>query len=125
MISQNISSDYKLVNFNVPKYLIENLDNMVRFKRMSRTSYLIQLIEQSLITEKKRIEEQGKLNFLIKDIEEKNRKILKNEMIGLQREIEEEFEPPVPPTIPTIEEPDRSKDNWNDPTGLSRLWNLR
>ena len=89
MISQNISSDYKLVNFNVPKYLIENLDNMVRFKRMSRTSYLIQLIEQSLITEKKRIEEQGKLNFLIKDIEEKNRKILKNEMIGLQREIEE------------------------------------
>ena len=97
----------------------------VRFKRMSRTSYLIQLIEQSLITEKKRIEEQGKLNFLIKDIEEKNRKILKNEMIGLQREIEEEFEPPVPPTVPTIEEPDRSKDNWNDPTGLSRLWNLR
>ncbi len=125
MISQNISSDYKLVNFNVPKYLIENLDNMVRFKRMSRTSYLIQLIEQSLITEKKRIEEQGKLNFLIKDIEEKNRKILKNEMIGLQREIEEEFEPPVPPTVPTIEEPDRSQDNWNDPTGLSRLWNLR
>ena len=125
MISQNISSDYKLVNFNVPKYLIENLDNMVRFKRMSRTSYLIQLIEQSLITEKKRIEEQGKLNFLIKDIEEKNRKILKNEMIGLQREIEEEFEPPVPPTIPTIEEPDRSQDNWNDPTGLSRLFNIR
>ena len=125
MISQNISSDYKLVNFNVPKYLIENLDNMVRFKRMSRTSYLIQLIEQSLITEKKRIEEQGKLNFLIKNIEEKNRNILKNEMIGLQREIEEEFEPPVPPTVPTIEEPDRSQDNWNDPTGLSRLWNLR
>ena len=46
-------------------------------------------------------------------------------MIGLQREIEEEFEPPVPPTVPTIEEPDRSQDNWNDPTGLSRLWNLR
>ena len=125
MISQNISSDYKLVNFNVPKYLIENLDNMVRFKRMSRTSFLIQLIEQSLITEKKRIEEQGKLNFLIKDIEEKNRKILKNEMIGLQREIEEEFEPPVPPTIPTIEEPDHSKDNWSDPSGLGRLFGLR
>jgi hypothetical protein len=105
---------------------------------MSRTSYLIQLIEQSLITEKKRIEEQGKLNFLIKDIEEKNRKILKNEMIGLQREIEEEFEPPLPPNVSPSsnwrldeekEVPNSdlnyTKDNWNDVSGIGRLWNLK
>ena len=38
MTSTNILSDYKLINFNVTKYLIKNFDNLVRFKRVSRTS---------------------------------------------------------------------------------------
>ena len=123
MISQNISSEHKLINFNVPKYLIKNFDNLVRFKRVSRTSMLVHLMEHYIRSEKKRIEEDGNLNSLINNIEMRNRKTVKEEMVGLHREIEEEFEPPVPPTIP--DEPDHSRDNWNDPTGLSRLWNLR
>ena len=123
MISQNISSEHKLVNFNVPKYLIKNFDNLVRFKRVSRTSMLVHLMEHYIRSEKKRIEEDGDLTSLINNIEMRNRKTIKEEMVGLDREIEEEFEPPVPPTIP--DEPDHSRDNWSDPTGLSRLWNLR
>ena len=123
MISQNISSEHKLVNFNVPKYLIKNFDNLVRFKRVSRTSMLVHLMEHYIRSEKKRIEEDGDLNSLINNIEMRNRKTIKEEMVGLHREIEEEFEPPVPPTIP--DELDHSRDNWSDPTGLSRLWNLR
>ena len=123
MISQNISSEHKLVNFNVPKYLIKNFDNLVRFKRVSRTSMLVHLMEHYIRSEKKRIEEDGDLTSLINNIEMRNRKTIKEEMVGLHREIEEEFEPPVPPTIP--DEPDHSRDNWSDPTGLSRLWNLR
>ena len=123
MISQNISSEHKLVNFNVPKYLIKNFDNLVRFKRVSRTSMLVHLMEHYIRSEKKRIEEDGDLNSLINNIEMRNRKTIKEEMVGLHREIEEEFEPPVPPTIP--DEPDHSRDDWSDPTGLSRLWNLR
>ena len=123
MTSQNISSEHKLINFNVPKYLIKNFDNLVRFKRVSRTSMLVHLMEHYIRSEKKRIEEDGDLTSLINNIEMRNRKTIKEEMVGLHREIEEEFEPPVPPTIP--DEPDHSRDNWNDPTGLSRLWNLR
>jgi len=123
MISQNISSEHKLVNFNVPKYLIKNFDNLVRFKRVSRTSMLVHLMEHYIRSEKKRIEEDGNLNSLINNIEMRNRKTVKEEMVGLHREIEEEFEPPVPPTIP--DEPDHSQDDWSDPSGIGRLFGLR
>jgi len=123
MISQNISSEHKLVNFNVPKYLIKNFDNLVRFKRVSRTSMLVHLMEHYIRSEKKRIEEDGNLNSLINNIEMRNRKTVKEEMVGLHREIEEEFEPPVPPTIP--DEPDHSQDDWSDPSGIGRLFGMR
>ena len=123
MTYQNTSSDYKLINFNVPKYLIKNFDNLVKFKRVSRTSMLVHLIENYIQFEKQRIEDMGHLNNLIHDIEKRNRTTIKEEMIGLHREIEEEFEPPVPPTLP--DEPDHSKDDWNDPSGLTRLFGLR
>jgi len=123
MITHNISSEYKLDNFNVPKYLIKNFDNLVRFKRVSRTSMLVHLMEHYIRSEKKRIEEDGNLNSLINNIEMRNRKTVKEEMVGLHREIEEEFEPPVPPTIP--DEPDHSQDDWSDPSGIGRLFGLR
>ena len=31
-----LNDDYKLINFNCPKYLIKNFDNLVRHKRVSR-----------------------------------------------------------------------------------------
>ena len=124
MISQNISNEHKLINFNVPKYLIKNFDNLVRFKRVSRTSMLIHLMEHYIRTEKKSIMDDHNLNSLINDIEERNRKSVKDEMIGLHREIEEEYEPPLPPTPQSVEE-DYSKDNWNDISGLGRFWNMK
>ena len=138
MISQNISSEHKLVNFNVPKYLIKNFDNLVRFKRVSRTSMLVHLMEHYIRSEKKRIEEDGNLNSLIDDIEKKNRKTIKQEMVGLHREIEKEYEPPVPPNVSSSlnwgldedkEVPnsdlDYTKDDWKDPSGLGRLFGLK
>ena len=32
------NGNYKLINFNVPHYLINNFDEIVKFKRISRTS---------------------------------------------------------------------------------------
>lgn len=122
--SQNISSEHKLINFNVPKYLIKNFDNLVRFKRVSRTSMLIHLMEHYIRTEKKSIMDDHNLNSLINDIEERNRQSVKDQMIGLHKEIEEEFEPPLPPTPHSVEE-DYSKDDWNDISGLSRFWKLK
>ena len=124
MISHPISNEHKLINFNVPKYLIKNFDNLVRFKRVSRTSMLIHLMEHYIRTEKKSIMDDHNLNSLINDIEERNRKSVKDEMIGLHREIEEEYEPPLPPTQQSIEE-DHSKDDWDDISGISRFWNMK
>ena len=124
MISHPISNEHKLINFNVPKYLIKNFDNLVRFKRVSRTSMLIHLMEHYIRTEKKSIMDDHDLNLLINDIEERNRKSVKDEMIGLHREIEEEYEPPLPPTPQSAEE-DYSKDDWNDISGLGRFWNMK
>ena len=46
--SVNLSTNHKLINFNVPNYLINNFDNLVKFKRVSRTSMLVRLIETYL-----------------------------------------------------------------------------
>ena len=67
------SNEYKLINFNVPKYLIKNFDNMVKFKRVSRTSLLIGMMESYLRTEYRRMKEDDDLNQLINNIEERNR----------------------------------------------------
>ncbi len=40
------NGNYKLINFNVPHYLINNFDEIVKFKRISRTSVLIGLMER-------------------------------------------------------------------------------
>ena len=70
---QNISSDHKLVNFRLPNYLITNFDNLVKFKRVSRTSLLIGMMESYLRTEYRRMKEDDDLNQLINNIEERNR----------------------------------------------------
>ena len=43
--SVNFSNNYKLINFNVPNTLITNFDNVCKFKRFSRTSVLLRLME--------------------------------------------------------------------------------
>ena len=99
---------------------------------------LVHLMEHYIRTEKKRIEEDRNLNFLINDIEQRNRKSVKDEMVGLHREIEKEYEPPVPPNVSSSlnwgldedkEVPnsdlDYTKDDWKDPSGLGRLFGLK
>lgn len=105
----NISyDDYKLVNFNVPKYLIKNFDNLVKFKRVSRTSMLVHLMEDYLRSEQKKMKEDKSLNDLVVHLRDQNRK----ETIDKLRD---NFEPPMIP---------RSQDvrTWND--HLSDLSNI-
>ena len=65
ILSPNFSNNHKLINFNVPKYLIKNFDTLVKFKRVSRTSMLIQLMETYIRTEQQRLKEDNSLNHLI------------------------------------------------------------
>lgn len=63
---------YTLINFNIPNHLKKNFDQLVNFKRVSRTSILNSMIEEFCRREFKLIKEDGRLNDLISDIEQKN-----------------------------------------------------
>ena len=94
------NGNYKLINFNVPHYLINNFDEIVKFKRISRTSVLIGLMERYIRAEHQCLAEDGKLNKLISDIKSRNQ-----QPEPLRRpKIEERY---YPPEIPEIY-------NWQD-----------
>ena len=63
---------YTLINFNIPNHLKKNFDQLVNFKRVSRTSVLNSMIEEFCRRELKLIKEDGKLNDLITNIKIKN-----------------------------------------------------
>ncbi len=113
-------SDHKLINFNVPNYLITNFDNLVRFKRVSRTSMLIHLMESYIRTEKRRMEDDDTLNLMITDISVRNKKDIKKELVGLKREIDEELEPPM---IPLTN--DLHNDDWDDVSGVGWMSSMK
>ena len=94
--SLNFSSDFKLVNFKVPNYLIQNFDNLVRFKRISRTSMLIHLMEHYIRTEKQNMKADDGLNELIIDISKRNRTSIKNELRKMKDEIIDNEPPMIP-----------------------------
>jgi hypothetical protein len=63
---------YTLINFNIPNHLKNNFDQLVSFKRVSRTSVLNSMIEEFCRREFKLIKEDRKLNDLITNIKIKN-----------------------------------------------------
>lgn len=73
---------------------------------------MIHLMENYIRTEKKMMEEDDTLNLMINDIEYRNRQSIKEEVIGLKKEIDEELEPPMIPYT-------------SDESGLDRFWSLK
>ena len=69
--SVNSFNDCKLVNFNVPNYLISQFDDLVKFKRKSRTSILLTLMETYLRDERTQIQKDNELTKTFKSIKEK------------------------------------------------------
>ena len=102
--------DHKLVNFNVPKYLIINFDNLVRFKRVSRTSMLVRLMEDYLRSEHQKMKDDGSLNLMINDIGKRNRDDLKKEIRNDIIKVREEYEPPMIPMISDYDNEDWEND---------------
>lgn len=121
--SLSSSSDFKLINFNVPKYLIKNFDTLVRFKRVSRTSMLVHLMENYLRSEQQKLKEDKHLNDLVTHLNQQNKSEIINEM-------REHYEPPM---IPNVSDEriwndhlgDLSKDDWSDISGVDRLFKTK
>ena len=92
------SMDSRLINFNAPKYLINNFDNLVRFKRVSRTSMLIHLMDWWMRKELKEMEKDNTFNKMLDELSQRN-----------QQTMRESFEDTQLPKVPTVE------DDWEPP----------
>lgn len=122
---KNYSPNHKLVNFNVPNYLIQNFDHLVRFKRVSRTSMLIHLMEKYIRSESEFIKKDNQINKVIHDIEESNitidQKNRENIYIKINEpeDIDEEVKPINQETQTLF-----FQDDLNDLSGVGRLGKL-
>jgi len=68
-----MNDDTKLVTFRVPNSIVNDFDEMVKFKRGSRTSYLVGFMDKFVRTEFKRLEETKRVNDFIHSIKRQNR----------------------------------------------------
>lgn len=67
---------HKLINFNVPHYLLTNFDNLAKHKSITRTSMLITLMERYVRDEVDQIEKDNRLHHLISEMDERNKRSL-------------------------------------------------
>ena len=61
--------EHTLINFNMPNHLKRSFDNLVKFKRVSRTSLMNRLIEDYVRSELSHLEQDGRIDELMSDIE--------------------------------------------------------
>ena len=83
---------------------------------------LIHLMENYIRTEHQMMERDNTLNEMMSDLSERNKKVIKNELIGLKRDIDEELEPPmIPYTNESRSWDDHFKEDQNDISGVGWL----
>jgi hypothetical protein len=70
--SSSSTNTYKMVTFNVPYHLVNNFDEVRKFKRVSRTSMLINLMEGFVRDEVGKLEKDNNINKLIMDMKLRN-----------------------------------------------------
>ena len=106
----NNSTDHKLINFCVPNHFIQKFDNLLKVKRVSRTSVLLRLMETFYRYELKQMEDDSlKFNKVINDISNDNHK--PNEKHWRRKE---EYEPPMIPLSSDFDDDVSSDDFWTN-----------
>ena len=111
------------ITFYTTNNLKTSFDELVKFKRMSRTSVINTLMENFVRTEIKLMKEDNNMVSFIKDMKVRSHKNNPPQFKKVDEQTYvETYDPPVPPTV---NEPEYSKDDWNDPSGLGRLWSLK
>ena len=68
-----IDTNYKLINFNIPLYLANNLDSILGYKNISRTSLLNSMLSDWVREETDNMEKDGLLNDLVTTIQTNNK----------------------------------------------------
>ena len=72
MQATNSTNTFKMVTFNVPNHLVNNFDEVRKFKRLSRTSTLINLMESFVREEIGKLKEDNSINKFIMDMKLRN-----------------------------------------------------
>lgn len=86
---------HRLINFNVPNYLLRNFDNLAKHKSITRTSMLITLMEQYVRDEVDQIEKDNRLNYLISEMDERSRRSLGKRIKDTVKQVlNEDMSPP-------------------------------
>lgn len=103
--SKQKNQQYKLVTVRVPNHIVADFDQLVKFKRGSRTSYGVGLMDTFIRNEIKRLEESNRINEFISDIVQRSQKTdpLKRVKNTFRRHKddynEDNYEPPMIPTL--------------------------
>tara|TARA_B100000123_G_scaffold141305_1_gene104415 strand:+ start:186 stop:512 length:327 start_codon:yes stop_codon:yes gene_type:complete len=100
-MNQSVSispKNYTMISLNVPNYLKNNLDNICKFKRFSRTSLLVRLMESYLRYEHNQLKKDNELNNLVTTLSKRN--------------IKSEPTKKEPPMIPYSSDNEFMDDDW-------------
>tara|TARA_R110000822_G_scaffold87957_2_gene204141 strand:- start:811 stop:1212 length:402 start_codon:yes stop_codon:yes gene_type:complete len=98
-------NDTKLVTFRVPFHIVNNFDELVKFKRGTRTSYLVGMMDTFIRSEVKRLKETNRINEFISDIRERNTVVepltkTKQQLRKTRTDYDETYyEPPMLPSL--------------------------
>jgi len=120
----NTNPNHSSITFYCPIHLKTSFDELVKFKRISRTSIINYLMEQYVRSEYKLMEEDTKMSSFINDIKLRSHKnnipkLKKDDDRPTKWSVEkDDYEPPM---IPTVDD-DYSKDDWSDISGIGRLF---
>ena len=111
--SKQNDKDTKLITFRVPNSVVSDFDELVKFKRGSRTSYLVGFMDNFVREEFKRLEESNRINEFIHNIRNRNQKPSK--LIKTSDDVwKSSRDDYYPPTIPTINDDYDWELRWND-----------
>ncbi len=93
-------SQHKLINFNAPRYLLKNFDNLARYKSISRTSMLITLMEKYVREEVEQMTKDNTFNNILCEMDERNRGNLGLRIReSVKKAIQNEREDSMPPSM--------------------------
>jgi len=115
------------ITFYCPNHLKTSFDDLVKFKRISRTSIINTLMEQWLRSEHQQLKEDDKLQSLLNDVKLRSHK---NKSFRTQPSSKRPtpstdgyFDDDDKPMIPL--KSDYHNDDWSDVSGLGRLGELK
>lgn len=111
--SKQNDKDTKLITFRVPNSVVSDFDELVKFKRGSRTSYLVGFMDNFVREEFKRLEESNRINEFIHNIRNRNQKPSKLTKTSddVWKSSRDDYYPPM---IPTIHDDYDWELRWND-----------